>query len=80
MKYKIYYTYTNTEAVQVEADTWEEAEEKFWNDEYLGVPETIMGSDANVQVEEIHDDKGEMVYPSNPFSVENTQVYENQLP
>jgi len=29
---------------------------------------------------DIHDDKGEMVYPSNPFSVENTQVYENQLP
>ena len=63
MIFKIYYTYTETEAVKVEAKTPNEAEEKFWNDDYIeGSKETVMGSEANVTVEEIHDDKGNYIY------------------
>lgn len=66
-KYKIYYSYTVQEAVEVEAINRSEAIDKFWDDDYLGIPERIMGADADVQIEEIHDEKGEVVTAENDF-------------
>ena len=51
MKYKIYYTYTETEAVVVEAKDKDEAIDKFWDDDYLS-KETIM-DDNNVMIEQV---------------------------
>ena len=68
--YKIYYTYTEQCAVCVEANTQEEAEDKFWEFDIVeGSKETIMGFDNDEQIEEIEE-----------LSPEGTQIYETTLP
>lgn len=52
--YKIYYTYTEQCAVQVEANTPEEAEDKFWdNDIVEGSRETVINTEDIEEIEEL---------------------------
>jgi len=61
MKFKIYYTETTTHAVEIEAKTANEAEDKFWIDDYSDKAiETVMTGDCPFKVEEIHIE-GELV-------------------